>query len=508
MSFGSMFRELCCSAFAKKTAEDLADQYGGASGKNFVGGIIDGDNDLVNSIMGAMTGKQQLSVQNFASMVQGQGGEAIVEGAFKVVGKGIIKHAEKKGLDPALLEGIMGVLKPGKGGEAGGDDTTDGAGGGGGFNMAAIAGLIGALTSKDGNPADGFMQLLGGASGGGGGEGSTTGNIVKILLGLAKSYFNVKGKSSSAIQGWDAAGAKDNENDGNFLNWAMCIIRDLFFPGRKPKEIIEGGGDSSINDDVDSGGKKDDGDVKGWVDGHPEIGKMQKDIFDDIFDTKDDDENEEDDPSPIVPTPTDFEDNCSCLDHASILFINTNLLLEYRKNWRFLYSSISHGKSLDEMTSRICYQGPTILVVKDSEGNMFGAHASTSWCDTEGGWVGNGECFLFSIQPKMAIFHSTGKDENFQMLTSDILAMGGRRGKYGLELGADLSTGCSSGDIDTFHTIRFTEGTSFEISHVEVWGLGPPVDESEERAKAKPRQPNLDIRGGHVDEDDLMSQLM
>ena len=24
-------------------------------------------------------------------------------------------------------------------------------------------------------------------------------------------------------------------------------------------------------------------------------------------------------------------------------------------------------------------------------------------------WVGNGECFLFSIQPKMAIFHSTGK---------------------------------------------------------------------------------------------------
>ena len=40
---------------------------------------------------------------------------------------------------------------------------------------------------------------------------------------------------------------------------------------------------------------------------------------------------------------------------------------------------------------------------------MFGGHASTSWLDTEGGWVGNGECFVFSIQPKMAIFHSTGK---------------------------------------------------------------------------------------------------
>ena len=55
---------------------------------------------------------------------------------------------------------------------------------------------------------------------------------------------------------------------------------------------------------------------QGWIDGHPEIGKMQKDIFDDIFDTTDDDATEENDPAPIVPTPTDFTENCSCLDHA------------------------------------------------------------------------------------------------------------------------------------------------------------------------------------------------
>ena len=48
----------------------------------------------------------------------------------------------------------------------------------------------------------------------------------------------------------------------------------------------------------------------------------------------------------------------------SILFINTNLLLEYRKNWRFLYSSASHDKSLAEMASGICYNRPTILVIK------------------------------------------------------------------------------------------------------------------------------------------------
>ena len=35
-----------------------------------------------------------------------------------------------------------------------------------------------------------------------------------------------------------------------------------------------------------------------------------------------------------------------------------------------------------------------------------------SWCFR---WVGNGECFLFSIQPKMAIFHSTGKVNQHQI---------------------------------------------------------------------------------------------
>ena len=60
---------------------------------------------------------------------------------------------------------------------------------------------------------------------------------------------------------------------------------------------------------------------QGWIDGHPEIGKMQKDIFDDIFDTTDDDATEENDPAPIVPTPTDFTENCSCLDHARLFMI-------------------------------------------------------------------------------------------------------------------------------------------------------------------------------------------
>ena len=92
-----------------------------------------------------------------ASMVQSSGGEHLVQ------------HAEKKGLDPALLNGIMGMLKGGGGG--GGEDGGDG-GGGGGVDMGSVIKMIGGLTgggSGDGG-ADGFMQLLQGFAGGSGGN--------------------------------------------------------------------------------------------------------------------------------------------------------------------------------------------------------------------------------------------------------------------------------------------------------------------------------------------------
>ena len=41
------------------------------------------------------------------------------------------------------------------------------------------------------------------------------------------------------------------------------------FPDKKPKEIIEGDDDPKDKDTNNE-------DVKGWFDGHPEIGKMQK----------------------------------------------------------------------------------------------------------------------------------------------------------------------------------------------------------------------------------------
>ena len=48
------------------------------------------------------SGKQELSVQNVVSMVQSGGGEALLQ------------HAEQRGLDPALLNGVMGIIRWGE----------------------------------------------------------------------------------------------------------------------------------------------------------------------------------------------------------------------------------------------------------------------------------------------------------------------------------------------------------------------------------------------------------
>ena len=113
----------------------------------------------MGSLLGALSGKQELSVQNVVSMVQSSGGDSLLQ------------HAEERGLDPALLNGVMGIINSAK--SAGSQDGQDG--GGGGFDLGSVVKMVGGLTNKgtDGSGADGFMQLLQGFSGSGGRAQST-----------------------------------------------------------------------------------------------------------------------------------------------------------------------------------------------------------------------------------------------------------------------------------------------------------------------------------------------
>jgi len=482
-------KELCCSSFFRKTAGDLAEQYGGAQARTMLDGAF---SQIAGGEADNFSGKQLNSLEGFLGMLNAGGGQKLKE------------HIQNKGIDPSLIDGVMNLIGQGKAAPEDVDGGVVQQDADGKFDPSQLLSVVSSLTmggGQGGGGMDGFLKLLGGS------KGSTMQNIIDILQGLAKSFFNVKRNSDPAVQDWDQAQMPGGKGK-NFLNWAMSVLMDLLFPGKKPKAVIEEGKDDDINPDK----KKDPDDLKKWFDGHPEIGKMQKDIFDDIFDTTDDDKEKADDDVPLVPVPRDFEPGSSCLDDASILFLNTNLLLEYRKDWRCLYNSTAAGGLFWlDLVDKISWKGPTLIIIKDDGGHVFGAHCSTSWADTGDDWIGNGECFLFSIEPKMAIFHSTGKNENYQQMNKDApchLAMGGSEGAYGLEIVGNMTSGSSSGNVDTFDTIQLSHSQKFNIEHMEFWGLGPEPNEDDERRNFAPRRPNLRITGGNADVFDLDSQMM
>lgn len=479
----------------------MATDIGGEDAAGYVDGAVDegfkqlnidenlasvGITEDMSGMLQNFTGNQQSGLTSLFSLIQGNSG--LIE-----------KHCKDMGLDPALVNGIIGMLSGGAGGGGGGGAAA--ASGGGGFGIGNLLETAQSLTkggSSGGGGLDGFLKLIQGA---GGSSGSTSG-IMGILVGLAKSFFAMQMGKNKAMQDWGDAGAKGGKGDDSFGAYGDNLIKDLVDPDKPDKDKLDD--DPS---DKPTGGTDN---VKGWFDKHPEIGKMQKDVFDDIFDTTDEDDEDRltDDPTPLIPTPKGFETDCSILDQASILFLNTKILLDLRKEWRFLYSFKTHEKDFADFYDRIELKGPTLVIIQDNNGNTFGCFTSTSWADSEGGWIGNGDTFIFSIKPKMCTFYSTGKDDNIMYMSrTEGFGLGGSIGNFGLSVKSDLATGTYNADINTFALPSSILADEFEITHLEVWALGPETDANKERAKLHVRKPNLQIRGGEADLDDLMGQI-
>ncbi len=385
---------MCCSQVAVPENQAGGGDGGGA-GFDFGG--------LLNSF----TGNQQSGLKNILGTV---------------LAGGLEKKAMDMGCDPALIKGVMGLL--GIGGAGAGAAAAGGDGGGGGVNMGNLANVAMSLTKggNGGGSSDGFMSLINSLAGGGSGGSGGTNNVLTILIGLVKSFFNMQAGKNKSLQDWGDAGAK--KDDDGFGRYGDNLVNDLINPGKKDKDRID-----DDPHDKDTGGNDN---VKGWFDNHPEIGKMQKDVFDDVFDTTDEDDEDrlDDDPTPLIPAPKGFEGDCSDLDQASILFLNTKILLDLRKEWRFLFSTKSHGSpGWSDFFAKVELKGPTIVVMKSGD-QMFGMFTSTSWADSEGGWIGNGDSFVFSLKPKMGVFYATGKDDNILHCSPEHgLAMGGTIGR-------------------------------------------------------------------------------
>lgn len=69
----------------------------------------------------------------------------------------------------------------------------------------------------------------------------------------------------------------------------------------------------------------------------------------------------------------------SILDVLSVIYLSSHLAAEHRHRWRLLFSTQLHGQSFSQLCSHITNQGPSLLVLEDRDGHVFGGFASCSW---------------------------------------------------------------------------------------------------------------------------------
>jgi len=181
----------------------------------------------------------------------------------------------------------------------------------------------------------------------------------------------------------------------------------------------------------------------------------------------------------------------SLLSLADVLLINSSLPVELRNEWRFLFSSRIHGESFSRLLGAIVDKGPSIIVIKDQDGGVFGGFASTSWTVSPQ-FTGTDKNFLFSLSPKMAVYQTTGFNDHYQYLNiqqqtfPNGLGMGGQLNYFGFWIDAEYGKGKCSPSCTTYTYRQLSAKANFLIDSVEVWAVGPEPekDEEEERRPA------------------------
>lgn len=74
------------------------------------------------------------------------------------------------------------------------------------------------------------------------------------------------------------------------------------------------------------------------------------------------------------------------------------------------------GKSLT--ISLYCRTGgPTVLIIKDKEGHIYGGYASQPW-ERHADFYGDMKSFLFQLYPRASIFRPTGANHNLQWVST------------------------------------------------------------------------------------------
>ncbi|XP_027414407.1 TLD domain-containing protein 2 isoform X2 [Bos indicus x Bos taurus] len=139
-------------------------------------------------------------------------------------------------------------------------------------------------------------------------------------------------------------------------------------------------------------------------------------------------------------------------------------------SWSLAFCTSRDGFSLQSLYRQMeGHSGPVLLVLRDQDGQMFGAFSSSALRLSKG-FYGTGETFLFSFSPQLKVFKWTGSNSFFVKGDLDSLMMGCGSGRFGLWLDGDLYRG-GSHPCATFNNEVLARQEQFCINELEAWVL-------------------------------------
>jgi hypothetical protein len=182
-----------------------------------------------------------------------------------------------------------------------------------------------------------------------------------------------------------------------------------------------------------------------------------------------------------------------------ILFLWANIGCQ-NAAMKLLFNSTNDGMGFGRLVDSVHgYPGPTLIVIKDEDGNIFGGFTSTEW-KTSKSFYGGEDSFIFTFYPYASVLRVRhGGSKNYQYLCDKDrhprmlhgLGFGGDLDYTRLFLSSDLSAaGCTrraSGLTYEMGAIGAAGGEveTFTPNVIEVFGLGGiAADEMQARRKA------------------------
>ncbi|XP_053174606.1 MTOR-associated protein MEAK7 [Scomber japonicus] len=201
-------------------------------------------------------------------------------------------------------------------------------------------------------------------------------------------------------------------------------------------------------------------------------------------------------PAPTLLPPcreTPWKELKCLLDLPTLIFMAPQLPDSYSAPWRLVFSTQLHGESFTRMVAGLTKRGPTLLLIKDTEGHIFGGFASHGW-DVKPQFQGDSRCFLFTVLPRLRVYTATGYNQHFMYLNQNQqtmpngLGMGGQHGYFGLWLDSDFGHGHSRArpKCTTYGSPQLSGKEDFTLDSMEVWAVGkPPQPEEGEEGEGK-----------------------